>query len=197
MDTAALRPYFALDRVVEDGVFYAAERLYGITFKRREDLVGYHPEVKVWEVFDASGEGLGLFLGDYFTRETKRGGAWMNIIVDQSLAEGTKPVVVNNLNISAPADGDVALVSLDEVSTLFHELGHALHGLFSNVTYETLSGLSVERDIVEYPSQVNEMWMFHPEILPNYAKHVETGEVVPQELIDAVTASQQLSLIHI
>lgn len=191
VDTAALRPYFALDRVVEDGVFYAAERLYGITFKRREDLVGYHPEVKVWEVFDASGEGLGLFLGDYFTRETKRGGAWMNNIVDQSLAEGTKPVVVNNLNISAPADGDVTLVSLDEVSTLFHEFGHALHGLFSNVAYETLSGLSVERDIVEYPSQVNEMWMFHPEILPNYAKHVETGEVVPQELIDAVTASQQ------
>lgn len=191
VDTAALRPYFALDRVVEDGVFYAAEKLYGITFKRREDLVGYHPEVKVWEVFDANGEGLGLFLGDYFTRDTKRGGAWMNNIVDQSLAEGTKPVVVNNLNISAPADGDVALVSLDEVSTLFHEFGHALHGLFSNVTYETLSGLSVERDIVEYPSQVNEMWMFHPEILPNYAKHVETGEVVPQKLIDAVTASQQ------
>ncbi|MDO5645642.1 MAG: M3 family metallopeptidase [Dermabacter sp.] len=189
VDTAQLRPYFVLDRVLEDGVFYAAERVYGITFKRREDLVGYHPEARIWEVFDADGSGLGLFVGDFFTRDTKRGGAWMNTLVDQSLGEGTKPIVVNNLNISAPAPGGTAFVSLDETRTLFHEFGHALHGLFSSVEYESLSGLSVERDIVEYPSQVNEMWMLHPEILPNYARHVETGEVVPADLIEKVRAA--------
>ncbi len=191
VDTAELRPYFQLDRVLEDGVFYAAERIYGITFKRREDLVAYHPEARVWEVFDADGSGLGLFVGDFFTRDTKRGGAWMNNLVDQARSEGTKPVVVNNLNISAPADGEQAFVSLDEARTMFHEFGHALHGLFSDVDYQSVSGLSVERDIVEYPSQVNEMWMLHPEILPNYARHAETNEVVPQELIDKVNASQQ------
>lgn len=191
VDTAEIRPYFQLDRVLEDGVFYAAERVYGITFKRREDLVAYHPEARVWEVFDADGSGLGLFVGDFFTRDTKRGGAWMNNLVDQARSEGTKPVVVNNLNISAPADGEQAFVSLDEARTMFHEFGHALHGLFSDIEYQSVSGLSVERDIVEYPSQVNEMWMLHPEILPNYARHAETDEVVPQELIDKVNASQQ------
>lgn len=191
VDTAALRPYFQLDRVLEDGVFYAAERVYGVTFKRREDLTAYHPDARVWEVFDHDGSGLGLFIGDFFTRDTKRGGAWMNTVVDQARSEGTKPVVVNNLNISAPAGGEEAFVSLDEANTLFHEFGHALHGLFSDVEYETLSGLRVERDIVEYPSQVNEMWMLHPEILPNYARHAETGEVVPEELIERVQASQQ------
>lgn len=191
VDTAALRPYFQLDRVLEDGVFYAAERVYGITFKRREDLVAYHPEARVWEVFDADGVGLGLFIGDFFTRDTKRGGAWMNNVVPQSRALGTKPVVVNNLNISAPAEGETAFVTLDETRTLFHEFGHALHGLFSDVESLTLSGLNVEWDIVEYPSQVNEMWMLHPEILPHYARHVDTDEAVPPELIDKVIAAEQ------
>lgn len=191
VDVDALQPYFVLDRVIEDGVFYAANRVYGITFKKRDDLVGYHPQVRIWEVFDADGSELGLFLGDYFTRDTKRGGAWMNNIVDQSFAEGTKPVIVNNLNIPAPAEGQPAFVTFDEVNTLFHEFGHALHGLFAASEYRSLSGTSVERDIVEYPSQVNEMWMLHPEILPNYAKHFETGEVVPAEAVEAIKRAEQ------
>lgn len=191
VDTAALQPYFVLDRVLEDGVFYAAQRVYGITFSERTDLVGYHQQVRIWEVFDADGTGLGLFVGDFFTRDTKRGGAWMDNLVNQSRAEGTKPVVVNNLNISAPAPGQPAFVNFDEVNTLFHEFGHALHGLLSDTVYRSLSGTNVERDIVEYPSQVNEMWMLHPEILPNYALHYETGEPVPAELIASVKKAEQ------
>lgn len=190
VDTAELAPYFVLDKVLEDGVFYAAHRVYGLSFTERPDLTGYSEGVRVWEVFDADGTGIGLFLGDFFTRPTKRGGAWMNNLVDQSRELGTRPVIVNNLNITPPAPGEPAFVTLDEVNTLFHEFGHALHGLLSDVRYRTLSGTSVERDIVEYPSQVNEMWIYHPEILPNYAKHHETGEVVPQDLIDRVRAAE-------
>lgn len=189
VDSTALRPYFELDRTLEDGVFYAANLVYGITFKRRDDLAGYHPQNRVWEVFNADSSSIGLFVGDFFTRSTKRGGAWMNNLVKQSLKLNLKPVVVNNLNISAPAKGAPALLTLDEVSTLFHEFGHALHGLFSQTEYLTLSGTSVEQDIVEYPSQVNEMWMLHPQVLENYARHVETGEVVPRELIEKVLSS--------
>lgn len=191
VDPEELRPYFTLDRVLEDGVFYAAHMVYGISFREREDLVGYHPEVRIWEVFSADGEGIGLFLGDFFTRPTKRGGAWMNPLVNQSKKDGTKPVIVNNLNIVPPADGAPAYVTQDNVRTLFHEFGHALHGLLSDVDYAEVSGPSVERDIVEYPSQVNEMWIYHPAILPNYARHIDTGQVVPQELIDKMQAAEQ------
>ncbi len=191
LDLEALQPYFELNRVLVDGVFYAAHRVYGLSFTERPDLVGYHEQVRIWEVFDADGSPLGLFLGDFFTRDTKRGGAWMNTLVDQSRAEGTRPVVVNNLNIPAPAEGQPAFVTFDEVNTLFHEFGHALHGLLSDTQYRSLSGTNVERDIVEYPSQVNEMWMLHPEILPHYAVHYQTGEPVPAHLIEAVQNADQ------
>ncbi|GAB2677131.1 M3 family metallopeptidase [Nocardia goodfellowii] len=190
-DAEALRPYLELDRVLHDGVFYAAQQVYGITVRERTDLVGYHPEVRIFEVFDADGSELGLFLGDFFKRPAKRGGAWMNELVSQSGLFGTKAVVVNNLNITKPSPGQPALLTWDNVRTLFHEFGHALHGLFSNVRYPSFSGTEVPRDFVEFPSQVNEMWMARPEILPHYAKHVETGEPIPAELIERMTAAEQ------
>ncbi|TLM73557.1 M3 family metallopeptidase [Pseudarthrobacter sp. NamB4] len=190
VDEQALRPYFELDRVLEDGVFFAAKSLYGITFHERQDLVGYHPDVRVWEVRDEDGMGLGLFLGDYYTRESKRGGAWMNSLVEQSALLGTKPVVINNLNISKPPAGEPTLLTLDELRTTFHEFGHALHGLFSNVTYPRFSGTSVPRDFVEYPSQVNEMWIMWPEVLANYARHHATGEPLPEEVVRKLNASR-------
>ncbi|MCU1572526.1 MAG: hypothetical protein JWO93_608 [Micrococcaceae bacterium] len=190
VDSAALRPYFELERVLQDGVFYAANRLYGLTFTERTDLVGYHPEVRVWEVFNADGSGLGLFLGDYYTRSTKNGGAWMNPLVEQSGLLGRQSVVVNNLNISKPPAGEPTLLSYDEVVTCFHEFGHALHGLFSNVRYPRLSGTNVPRDFVEYPSQVNEMWILWPEVVANYAKHYATGEALDQDVIAKLEAAQ-------
>ncbi|WP_291278455.1 M3 family metallopeptidase [Galactobacter sp.] len=183
VDESALVGYFELNRVIEDGVFRAAHLLYGLTFKARPDLPVHHPDARVWEVFDADGSGLGLFIGDYFARPTKRGGAWMNSLRDGASLVGQKPVVTNNLNIPKPAAGEPALVTLDEVNTLFHEFGHALHGLFSEAKYPSLAGTSVPQDIVEYPSQVNEMWAFHPEVLPHYAIHVETGEPLPADLV--------------
>ncbi|WP_309234887.1 M3 family metallopeptidase [Nocardia sp. XZ_19_385] len=190
-DADALRPYLELERVLRDGVFYAAEQVYGITLHERKDLIGYHPEVRVFEVFDADGSELGLFLGDFFKRPSKRGGAWMNELVSQSGLFGTMAVVVNNLNIVKPSPGQPALLTWDNVRTLFHEFGHALHGLFSNVHYPSFSGTEVPRDFVEFPSQVNEIWMTRPEILPNYAKHVETGEPIPVELIERMAAAEQ------
>ncbi|WP_314192080.1 M3 family metallopeptidase [uncultured Arthrobacter sp.] len=190
VDEQALRPYFELDRVLADGVFFAATSLFGITFHERKDLAGYHEDVRIWEVRDADGTGLGLFLGDYYTRETKRGGAWMNSLVDQSALLGTKPVVINNLNISKPPAGEPTLLTLDEVRTAFHEFGHALHGLFSNVTYPRFSGTSVPRDFVEYPSQVNEMWIMWPEVLSNYARHHATGEPLAQDVVDRLNESR-------
>ncbi|MEV8040225.1 M3 family metallopeptidase [Arthrobacter sp. NPDC080082] len=189
VDEQALRPYFELDRVLKDGVFFAANALYGITFHERTDLAGYHPDVRVWEVKDADGTGLGLFLGDYYTRESKRGGAWMNSLVEQSDLLGTRPVVINNLNISKPPAGEPTLLTLDELRTTFHEFGHALHGLFSAVTYPRFSGTSVPRDFVEYPSQVNEMWIMWPEVLANYARHHVSGEPLPQEAVDKLDAA--------
>jgi peptidyl-dipeptidase Dcp len=183
VDESALVGYFELNRVIEDGVFRAANLLYGLTFAERPDLPVHHPDARVWEVFDADGSGLGLFIGDYFARPTKRGGAWMNSLRDGATLLGQKPVVMNNLNIPKPSGDDPALVTLDEVNTLFHEFGHALHGLFSEATYPSLAGTAVPRDIVEYPSQVNEMWAFHPEVLPHYAVHVETGEALPEHLV--------------
>ncbi|WP_298252695.1 M3 family metallopeptidase [uncultured Arthrobacter sp.] len=189
VDLDALRPYFELERVIDDGIFYAAHRLYGLSFTERPDLVGYHPDVRVWEVFNEDGSGLGLFLGDYYTRDTKSGGAWMNSFVDQSALEGTRAVVINNLDISRPAPNEPTLLSYDQVVTAFHEFGHALHGLFSDVTYPLFAGTSVPRDFVEYPSQVNEMWILWPEIVANYARHHETGEVLPQDVIDRIHAA--------
>lgn len=190
VDEQALRPYFELNRVLADGVFFAATSLYGITFHERDDLSGYHPDVRVWEVRDEDGEGLGLFLGDYYTRESKRGGAWMNSLVEQSALLGTKPVVINNLNISKPPAGEPTLLTLDELRTTFHEFGHALHGLFSNVTYPRFSGTSVPRDFVEYPSQVNEMWIMWPEVLENYARHYATGEALPADVVEKLNESR-------
>jgi peptidyl-dipeptidase Dcp len=194
VDTAALRPYFDLERVLHDGVFHAAARLYGIEMVPRTDLVGYHPDVRVWEVRGISPDGqagpIGLFLGDYFAREGKRGGAWMSNFVDQADLFGTLPVVFNVLNLSRPAAGEPALLSLDEVRTLFHEFGHALHGLFSRVTYPRLSGTDVPRDFVEYPSQVNEMWILWPDVLEHYARHVVTGEPLPAAVVAAVRAAE-------
>ena len=189
VDEQALRPYFELDRVLEDGVFFAATALYGITFHERADLAGYHPDVRVWEVRNEDGSGLGLFLGDYYQRESKRGGAWMNSLVDQSALLGTKPVVINTLNISKPPAGEPTLLTLDELRTTFHEFGHALHGLLSDVTYPRFSGTSVPRDFVEYPSQVNEMWILWPEVLANYARHHATGEPLPREVVDRINGS--------
>ena len=190
LDVAALRPYFSLERVLNDGVFFAAEKVYGITFSLRIDLAGYHPEVRVWEVRDADGHAIGLYLGDYFAREGKRGGAWMNSFVPQSGLLGEMPVVVNNLNVTKPGVGSPALLTLDEVDTLFHEFGHALHGLFSDVAYPRLSGTSVPRDFVEFPSQVNEMWALWPEVLANYAVHVETGEQLPEATVLAIKEAE-------
>ncbi|UZX03572.1 M3 family metallopeptidase [Arthrobacter sp. CDRTa11] len=190
VDEQGLRPYFELDRVLQDGVFHAATSLYGITFHERNDLAGYHPDVRVWEVRNEDGSGLGLFLGDYYTRESKRGGAWMNSLVEQSGLLGTQAVVINNLNISKPPSGEPTLLTLDELRTTFHEFGHALHGLFSNVGYPRFSGTSVPRDFVEYPSQVNEMWILWPEVLGNYARHHATGEPLPQDVVDRLNESR-------
>jgi peptidyl-dipeptidase Dcp len=190
VDEQALRPYFELDRVLRDGVFFAATAIYGVTFHERDDLAGYHPDVRVWEVRNPDGTGLGLFLGDYYTRESKRGGAWMNSVVDQSALLGTRPVVINNLNISKPPEGEPTLLTLDELRTTFHEFGHALHGLFSNVTYPRFSGTAVPRDFVEYPSQVNEMWILWPDVLANYARHHATGEPLAQDVVDRLNEAR-------
>ncbi|WP_166355727.1 M3 family metallopeptidase [Phytoactinopolyspora limicola] len=183
IDGAELRPYFELERVLHDGVFYAAGTLYGLVFTERDDLVGYHPEVRVFEVTETNGSPVGLFVADFYARPSKRGGAWMNSLVEQSTLLGTKPVVVNNLNITRPPVGEPTLMTFDEVNTLFHEFGHALHGLLSNVRYPTFSGANVRRDFVEFPSQVNEMWAVWPEVLANYARHYRTGEPIPRELV--------------
>ena len=190
VDEQALRPYFELDRVLNDGVFFAANALYGITFSERSDLAGYHPDVRVWEVRNSDGTELGLFLGDYYTRESKRGGAWMNSLVEQSGLLNTRPVVINTLNISKPPAGEPTLLTLDELRTVFHEFGHALHGLFSAVTYPRFSGTAVPRDFVEYPSQVNEMWIMWPEVLANYARHYATGEALPHEVVEKLDAAR-------
>ncbi|HEV6954462.1 MAG TPA: M3 family metallopeptidase [Promicromonospora sp.] len=195
LDDAALRPYLELDRVVHDGVFKAATLLFGLSFTERTDLAGYHPDVRVFEVFDTPepGEpdtGMGLFLGDWYTRESKRGGAWMNSLVRQSTLLGERPVVINNLNIVKPPAGEPTLLVWDEVTTLFHEFGHALHGLLSDVRYPSQSGTAVPRDFVEYPSQVNEMWAWEPQVLAAFAVHHETGEPMPAQWVETMLASR-------
>lgn len=191
VDEEALSKYFPLGQVLRDGVFFAANRLYGITVEPREDLEGYADGVDVWEVKDADGTGIGLFITDYYGRPSKRGGAWMSSFVDQSELLGTKPVIVNVMGITKPADGSDALLSLDSLRTVFHEFGHGLHGLLSKVKYPSFSGTNVPRDYVEFPSQINENWAFDPTILKNYARHVDTGEIIPDELVDAITAARQ------
>jgi len=192
-DESELRPYYELNHVIIDGVFFAAGKLYGLTFKERHDLPVYLPEVRVFEVYDRDGKPLALFLGDYYARPSKRGGAWMNAYVEQSDLFATKPVVANHLNIPKPPAGEPTLLTHDEVRTAFHEFGHALHGMFSNVKYPRFSGTTVPRDFVEYPSQVNEMWATWPEVLKNFAKHYKTGEPMPQALLDKVEAAEKFN----
>ena len=192
-DESEARPYFELNHVLQDGVFYAAHELYGISFKERTDLVAYRKDVRIFEVFNADGSPLGLFLADYFARDNKRGGAWMNSYVGQSKLLGTRPVVANHLNIAKPPEGQPVLLTFDEVNTLFHEFGHALHGLFSNVQYPYFSGTSVPRDFVEYPSQFNEMWATDPTVLANYAKHYQTGAPMPAALLDKVKRAKNFN----
>ncbi len=191
IDAEELRPYLELDRVLEDGVFYAAGLVYGLTFTPRPDLVSYHPDVRIWEVFDADGTGIGLFLGDFYARASKRGGAWMTNYVDQSKLLGQPPVVVNNLNVAKPPTGEPTLLSWTEVNTLFHEFGHTLHGLLSETVHPTFSGTSVPRDFVEYPSQVNEMWAEWPAVVANYAKHHRTGEPIPAGLLERTREAEK------
>lgn len=190
VDEAELKKYFPLEQVMVDGAFFAAKRLYGIDVRERTDLVGYAPGVRVWEVTEGEETpvGIGLLLTDMYARPTKRGGAWMNSFVEQSNLLGKAPVVVNVMNIAEPAEGEQALLTLDEVQTVFHEFGHALHGLLSDVRYPTLSGTNVPRDFVEFPSQINENWALEPAVLRNYARHVETGEVISGEFVDAIRA---------
>lgn len=192
-DEASVAPYFQLEKVLEDGVFYAAGKLYGLTFKRRTDLPVYHPDVWTYTVFDKDGSELGLFYFDPFQRPSKRGGAWMSNFVEQSHVWGTKPVIYNVLNIPKAADGEVQLVGFDNVETTFHEFGHALHGFFANQKYTSLSGTATARDFVEYPSQVNEIWATYPEVLQNYAKHHETGEVIPMEMVGKIQAASKFN----
>lgn len=191
-DESQLTPYFELNNVIENGVFYAANQLYGITFKERHDLPVYDPDVRVWEVFNEDGTAIGLFYGDYYARENKRGGAWMSEYVNQSHLLGTKPVILNQINVVKPSSGPT-LLTTDEVTTLFHEFGHALHGLFSDVKYPEFSGTNVPRDFVEFPSQFNEVWAFWPEILDHYAVHYETGEKLPQALVEKLKASSKFN----
>ncbi len=186
IDEAQLKPYFALDRVLEDGVFWTASQLFGIRFVERFDIPLYHPDARVWEIFDANGEGMALFYGDYFSRDSKSGGAWMDVFVEQSTLRAQRPVIYNVCNYQKPKAGGCALLSWDDVITLFHEFGHALHGLFANQRYASLSGTNTPRDFVEFPSQIYEHWAREPQVFAHYAKHYQTGEAMPDDLRDSM-----------
>jgi peptidyl-dipeptidase Dcp len=190
LDESQIMPYFELNNVLQNGVFFAANKLYGLTFKERHDIPVYNPDVRTFEVFDANGQPLALFYADYFKRDNKQGGAWMDQFVDQSALTGWKPVVYNVANFTKPAAGQPALLTYDDVSTMFHEFGHALHGMFSNAQYPTLSGTNVPRDFVEFPSQFNEHWALEPTVFANYAKHYQTGAPMPAALVDKIKVSQ-------
>jgi peptidyl-dipeptidase Dcp len=189
LDESQIKPYFELDNVLENGVFYAAHQLYGLDFKERHDLPVYQPDVRVFEVFDADGKSLALFYCDYFKRDNKSGGAWMDNLVGQSKLLGTKPVIYNVTNFTKPAPGQPALLSFDDVNTMFHEFGHALHGMFADQQYPSLSGTNTARDFVEFPSQFNEHWAMEPSVFAHYAKHYKTGAPMPQELVDKIKKS--------
>ncbi|HCJ6372625.1 peptidyl-dipeptidase Dcp [Citrobacter sp. RHBSTW-00671] len=193
LDEALLKPYFALDTVLNEGVFWAANQLFGIKFIERFDIPVYHPDVRVWEIFDHDGVGLALFYGDFFARDSKSGGAWMGNFVEQSLQNETRPVIYNVCNYQKPAQGQPALLLWDDVITLFHEFGHTLHGLFASQRYATLSGTNTPRDFVEFPSQINEHWASDPQVFARYARHVETGEKMPQPLLEKM---QRASLFN-
>jgi peptidyl-dipeptidase Dcp len=182
LNEAEVKPYFELNNVLENGVFYAANQLYGITFRERKDIPVYHADVRVFEVSDADGKPLALFYCDYFKRDNKNGGAWMGSFVDQSRLLGTLPVVYNVANLSKPAPGEPALISFTDVTTMFHEFGHALHGMFANTEYPSLSGTATARDFVEFPSQFNEHWALYPAVFTHYAKHYKTGAPIPADL---------------
>jgi len=182
IDESQIKPYFALDNVLVDGVFWTASQLFGLTFTERADIPVYHPDVRVWEIFDEDGTGLALFYGDFFARDSKSGGAWMGNFVEQSTLNGTRPVIYNVCNYQKPAAGQPALISWDDVITLFHEFGHTLHGLFASQRYATLSGTNTPRDFVEFPSQINEHWASHPEVFTRYARHYQSGEPMPDAL---------------
>jgi peptidyl-dipeptidase Dcp len=190
LDESQIMPYFELNNVLQNGVFFAANRLYGLTFKERHDIPVYHPDVRVFEVFDANGQSLALFYADYFKRDNKSGGAWMDQFVDQSTLTGWKPVIYNVANFTKPAAGQPALLTFDDVTTMFHEFGHGLHGMFSSVAYPTLSGTNVPRDFVEFPSQFNEHWALEPSVFANYAKHYQTGALMPAALVDKIKQSR-------
>ncbi len=190
LDDAQVRQYFLLDNVLKNGVFYTMNRLFGVEFKERFDIPVYHEDVRVFDVIDADGAAIGLFYADYFERDTKRGGAWMSSFVGQSGLLNQKPVIVNVMNIPKPAPGDPALISFDHASTMFHEMGHAVHGLFSDVKYPSLAGTSVPRDFVEFPSTFQEDFAIHPDVLKNYATHYKTGEVLPPELLERMIAAK-------
>ena len=190
LDETQIKPYLELDRVMKDGVFYAANQLYGLTFKERHDLPVYHPDVRVFEVFDVDKKPLALFYVDYFKRDNKKGGAWMDPFVNQSGLLGLKPVVFNVCNFTKPASGQPALISFDDVTTMFHEFGHALHGLLSNVKYPLLACTNVPNDFAEFPSQFNENWALQPQVFAHYAKHYKTGEPMPRALVDRIKAAR-------
>jgi peptidyl-dipeptidase Dcp len=190
LNEAEVKPYFELDHVLKDGVFYAAGQLYGLTFKQRTDIPVYQPDVRVFEVFDADGKSMALYYSDPYARSNKSGGAWMDTFVDQSGLLGTRPVVYNVTNFTKPAPGQPALLSFDDVNTIFHEFGHALHGLLSNVKYPTVASTNVPRDFVEFPSQFNEHWALEPQVFANYAKHYQTGAAMPQALVDKIKKSR-------
>ena len=190
LDEAQVKPYFELNNVLENGVFYAATQLYGITFKERHDLPVYDKTMRTFEVFNADGSQLALFYCDYFKRDNKQGGAWMNSMVGQSKLLGTRPVVINVANFAPPAPGEPALITSDDVRTMFHEFGHALHGMFANSQYPSLSGTATARDFVEFPSQFNEHWAGYPSVFQHYAKHYKTGAPMPQELVDKIRKAE-------
>ena len=186
IDESQLKPYFEINRVLQDGVFFAANKLYGLTFKERKDIPVYHPDVRVFEVFDADGKSMALFYADYWKRDEKGGGAWMDNFVDQNGITGTKPVVFNVANFTKPAAGQPALITFGDVTTMFHEFGHALHGMLSNIKYPSISGTNTPRDYVEFPSQFNEKWALDPIVFANYAKHYQTGAPMPAELVNKI-----------
>ncbi|WP_346808444.1 peptidyl-dipeptidase Dcp [Enterobacter chuandaensis] len=193
LDEAQIRPYFALNTVLQDGVFWAASQLFGIRFVERFDIPVYHPDVRVWEIFDHTGEGMALFYGDYFARDSKQGGAWMGNFVEQSFEFAARPVIYNVCNYQKPANGGVALLSWDDVITLFHEFGHTLHGLFASQRFATLSGTNTPRDFVEFPSQINEHWASHPQVFTHYARHYQTGEPMPDALRESMLNATQFN----
>ncbi|MCA1653953.1 MAG: M3 family metallopeptidase [Sphingomonadales bacterium] len=190
LDADALKPYFEINKVLTDGVFYAANQLYGITFSERKDVPTWNPDMRVFEVHEENGKPIGLMYFDYWKRDNKSGGAWMSNLVNQSTLRGTQPVIYNVANFTKPAPGKPALITFDDVTTMFHEFGHALHGLFAAQTYPTLSGTNTARDFVEFPSQFNENWALDPKVLPHYAVHYQTGQVIPQDLVDKIKKSR-------